>query len=376
METNPSLRSQNKPYRGLSFTKILFTIIFIGSLGLNGYLLYFQKDKMKYEVAKAPVVTREITRRANAEPAAAKTIAISETAALKSDSANQVSVKQASLPTSLSLNGKEVHFLRFKVENSLNYSVCKALPGKDCDKMSAYVSRILSWFLDMKTSMRAGDSLSMIYEVLPTEDRYKILKLTYVSGYASKTYEVNYYKSQDMKYGSYYSSDGVEIAPRIEDNQTPIRDYIEITSLPGEFREGKVRGHSGTDFKADIGTAVHATFDGTVSRVNWNFKMNGDCVEIEHPQKGIKTLYLHLNKVLVKRGDVVKQGQQIAESGNTGRSFAPHLHYEIQGLDDKKVIHSPFKSKFHQTYFREIPKENKEDYEKTVYNYDSMLQKS
>ncbi len=372
METNSSLRSKDKPYGGFSITKKLFTVLFIGSLGLNGYLLYFQKDKTKLEVArKIPVAAKT----ANAEPAA-KAMAVPETAALKSDSANQVSVKQASMTTTLSLNGKEVHFLRFKVENSLNYSVCKALPGKDCDKMSAYVSRVLSWFLDMKTSMRAGDSLSMIYEVLPTEDHYKVLKLTYVSGYANKTYEVNYYKRQDMKYGSYYSGEGVEIAPRIDDEQAPIRDYIEITSLPGEFREGKVHGHSGTDFKADIGTAVHATFDGTVSRVNWNFKMNGDCVEIEHPQKGVKTLYLHLNKVLVKSGDVVKQGQQIAESGNTGRSFAPHLHYEIQGLGDKKVIYSPFKTKYHQTYFREIPKENKEDYEKTVHLYDSMLQKS
>lgn len=362
MEISPSLKKQDKPYRSVSLAKKLFTVLFIGSLTLNGYLLYSQK--IKQSQATQPIQT------AHAEPASV------QASPQKPNSVHQATVTPASLPAPVSLNGKEVHFMQLKVENSLNYSVCKSIPGKDCDKLSAYISRILAWFLDMKTSMRNGDSLSMIYEVLPTEERFKILKLTYISGYANKTYEVIFYKGPDMKYGSYYNTGGVEIAPRIEDKQTPIKDYIEITSLPGEFREGKVHGHSGTDFKADVGTPVYATFSGTVVRVNWNFKMNGDCIEIEHPQTGIKTLYLHLSKVLVKPGTEVKQGQQIAESGNTGRSFAPHLHYEIQGLEKRKVIHSPFKSKYHQTYYRDIPGEDKADYEKTVGLYNSLLQKS
>lgn len=345
-------------------------MLFIGSLGLNGYLLYFQKDKIKsHLITQEPIVQTALAKQTEERAQIKPTV-------LKSESSAPAEITQVSLPPAVSLNGKEVHFLRLKVENSLNFSVCKALPGKDCEKMSAYISRILAWFLDIKTSMRNGDSLNLIYEVLPTEERYKVLRLSYTSGYANKTYEVNFYKGADMKYGAYYNPDGMEIAPRIEENQAPIKDYIEITSLPGEFREGKVRGHSGTDFKADVGTPVYAAFDGKVVRVNWNFKMNGDCVEIEHADKNVKTLYLHLSKVLIKPGTVVKQGQQIAESGNTGRSFAPHLHYEIQSLDKKKAIFSPFKSKFHQTYFKDIPSEDKGEYQKTVRLYDSILQKS
>ncbi|OGW19168.1 MAG: hypothetical protein A3K09_05265, partial [Nitrospinae bacterium RIFCSPLOWO2_12_FULL_47_7] len=285
MEINPSLKNQDKPYRSVSSAKKIFIALFIGSLGLNGYLLYFPKDKL----AAQQNIPAEI-KLAQAESATGQKN--------PANAARQTAVTQASLPSPVSLNGKEVHFLSLKIENSLNYSVCKSLPGKDCDKMSAYISRELAWFLDIKKSMRNGDVLSMIYEVLPTEDRYKILKLVYTSGYANKTYELNFYKGQNMKYGAYFSEDGMEIAPRIEDKQAPIKNYIEITSLPGEFREGKVHGHSGTDFKADIGTPVFAAFEGKVARVNWNFKMNGDCVEIEHTQTGVKTLYLHLNKVL------------------------------------------------------------------------------
>lgn len=371
MEIHPSLKHQDKPSRGFSPAKKLFTMFFIGSLGLNGYLLYFQKDKIKSHLTtQEPIIQTAIAK--NSEEA----IPIKTVAALKSESSALAELKQVSLAPAASLNGKEVHFLRLKIENSLNYSVCKALPGKDCEKMSAYIGRIMAWFLDIKSMMRNGDSLSLIYEALPTEERYKVLKLSYASGYANKTYEVNFHKSADMKYGAYFNPAGVEIAPRIEDNQAPIRDYIEITSLPGEFREGKVRGHSGTDFKAEVGTPIYAAFDGKVVRVNWNFKMNGDCVEIEHADKGVRTLYLHLSKVLIKPGTMVKQGQQIAESGNTGRSFAPHLHYEIQSLDKKKAIYSPFKSKFHQTYFKDIPSEEKAEYEKTVRLYDSIFQKS
>jgi len=109
------------------------------------------------------------------------------------------------------------------------------------------------------------------------------------------------------------------------------------------------------DFKAKVGTPVFTPFPGKVTRVNWNFKYNGDCIEIDHAKQGIKTVYLHLNKVVVKPGQVVKGGQKIGESGNTGRTFAPHLHYEIRHGKNKDKIYNPFKIKHHHTYHRKIP---------------------
>ena len=178
-----------------------------------------------------------------------------------------------------------------------------------------------------------------------------------------------------MKYGGYFDRKGKEIAQRIADKQSPIADYIEITSLPGDFRKGR-RGHSGTDFKAEVGAPVRSTFDGRITRTSWNVRANGYCIEIDHPGQGIKTRYLHLSRVLVKRGQYIKQGEVIAQSGNTGRTFAPHLHYEVLNRGKKKTIYNPFDFKYHKTYHREISSQETSDYQRVVRLYDSTLQQS
>ena len=220
--------------------------------------------------------------------------------------------------------------LKLKVRNSLNFTVCQEIKVKsECGPLTAYLGRLLAWFLDVNRNLRNGDILNVLYERLNNEGQIKILKLTFKSGYLGKTLEANFYHGIGIKYSGYFDRNGKEIAQRIEGKQSPIAEYIEITSLPGDFRKGR-RGHSGTDFKADVGTSIRATFDGRVTRTSWNVRANGYCIEIDHPRQEVKTRYLHLSRVLVKPGQYVKQGESIAESGNTGRSFAPHLHYEIR----------------------------------------------
>lgn len=90
--------------------------------------------------------------------------------------------------------------------------------------------------------------------------------------------------------------------------------------------------HSGIDFKVDIGTPVYATADGVVESAGYNKGSGyGHMVQLEH-NLGFKTVYAHLQKVLVKRGAFVHKGQQIGLSGNSGRSTGPHLHYEVRRL--------------------------------------------
>jgi murein DD-endopeptidase MepM/ murein hydrolase activator NlpD len=86
--------------------------------------------------------------------------------------------------------------------------------------------------------------------------------------------------------------------------------------------------HGGLDIAADRGTAVKAPADGTVSVASFNPEF-GNFIVIDHGQE-IKTLFGHLSKLLVTQGQAVTRGQMIAQSGNTGRSSGPHLHYEIQ----------------------------------------------
>lgn len=90
---------------------------------------------------------------------------------------------------------------------------------------------------------------------------------------------------------------------------------------------GGKRFHSGMDFTADIGTPVYATGKGKVVEADWK-QGYGMCVVIDHGY-GYRTLYAHLSEYVVKVGDVVKRGQEIAKVGNTGKSTGPHLHYEV-----------------------------------------------
>ncbi|HHY44773.1 MAG TPA: peptidoglycan DD-metalloendopeptidase family protein [Firmicutes bacterium] len=91
---------------------------------------------------------------------------------------------------------------------------------------------------------------------------------------------------------------------------------------------GYDRFHSGIDYAADYNVPIKAAESGRVifSGVNGGY---GNCVIIDHGG-GISTLYGHANKLLVKQGDVVVKGQQIALVGSTGLSTGPHLHFEVR----------------------------------------------
>jgi murein DD-endopeptidase MepM/ murein hydrolase activator NlpD len=86
--------------------------------------------------------------------------------------------------------------------------------------------------------------------------------------------------------------------------------------------------HPGIDFAAKIGTKVKATADGKVILAGWD-DTYGNLVGIDHGN-GYVTYYGHNLKNLVNVGDSVHRGEVIALSGNSGRSSAPHLHYEIR----------------------------------------------
>lgn len=88
------------------------------------------------------------------------------------------------------------------------------------------------------------------------------------------------------------------------------------------------RMHKGIDIAAPIGTPVVAAAPGEVIFSGWNSGGYGNLVKIKH-EDGSMTLYGHNNRLLVRSGQYVDQGQQIAEMGSTGRSTGPHLHFEI-----------------------------------------------
>ena len=112
--------------------------------------------------------------------------------------------------------------------------------------------------------------------------------------------------------------------------------------------------HSGMDFSAKTGTPIYATGDGKVSKVRKSRRGYGNHVTIDHGY-GYKTLYAHMTKYIVCKGQKVKRGEVIGYVGSTGTSVAPHLHYEVH-KDGRKINPVNF-------YYNDL---NPEEYEKML----------
>ncbi|HEX4583290.1 MAG TPA: M23 family metallopeptidase [Burkholderiaceae bacterium] len=91
---------------------------------------------------------------------------------------------------------------------------------------------------------------------------------------------------------------------------------------------GEYTMHTGIDFAAPSGTAIFAAAGGVVASAEHHPEF-GNVVRIDHGY-GLSTLYAHTSRILVKAGDIVRNGQQIALVGATGRATGPHLHFEVR----------------------------------------------
>jgi len=112
--------------------------------------------------------------------------------------------------------------------------------------------------------------------------------------------------------------------------------------------------HTGMDFSAKSGTPIYATGDGKIAKVRRSRRGYGNHVIINHGY-GYKTLYAHMKKYAVKKGQKVQRGEVIGYVGSTGTSVAPHLHYEVH-KDGRKINPVNF-------YFNDL---NPEEYEKML----------
>lgn len=101
-----------------------------------------------------------------------------------------------------------------------------------------------------------------------------------------------------------------------------------VTSHYG-YRPRFGRNHKGVDLRAAMGDTVRAAFDGKVRLTKFERSGFGFYVIVRH-ENGLETVYGHLSRFLVQPDQVVKAGQPIALSGNTGRSTGPHLHFETR----------------------------------------------
>lgn len=244
--------------------------------------------------------------------------------------------------------------LSVEIRGSVNRTLQEAVGRKVGDPLAQVTGRLLVWWVDLSRDLRRGDSLRLVYE-LPEGAEPVIHALSYTSQKFGRTYEAFRFQPPGAEFARYYDREGREVELRLE--RSPIERYEQITSL---LKDG--RGHAGVDFKAPVGVPIVAPWGGVVTRTNFNQRINGRCVEIEDA-KGRRFLFLHLSEVAeeMRPGARVARGQLVGFSGNTGRSTAPHLHYQIMSkagrvLDPMKE-HPTFRvslDRAHLPAFREV----------------------
>lgn len=192
--------------------------------------------------------------------------------------------------------------------------------GDQGDALAAAYARLFVWELDLRRDLQKGDSVEVIWRPHPTAV-VEVLAARFHSRKLGKTLEAWRWQPPGQAFATYWDATGRGVERRLSGG--PIQHYEQITALLKDRPK-----HKGMDFKAPVGAEVFSPANATVTRTNWNWSANGNCVELQFDDGHIAKL-LHLSENKVEAGQRVTKGQVIALSGNTGRSTAPHLHYEL-----------------------------------------------
>jgi murein DD-endopeptidase MepM/ murein hydrolase activator NlpD len=270
------------------------------------------------------------------------------------------SAKTRSSTTAQSTSKGGPQYVTVTVDTSLEKALADKL-GRDLGTpLSQVANRVLVWWIDVQKDLRRGDKVELVYEPKDNEDP-QLDAVWFTSGKLGKTVAAVGYRTSSAAYPRFYADDGTEVELRLEDS--PIEQYEQITSRLNDGRR-----HKGVDFKTPVGTEVRSPFDGVVVRKNWG-RRNGNCIELEDSQSGRHAKFLHLDSIEgpVASGARVKKGQLIAHSGNTGRSMAPHLHYQLE-VGGRPV--DPFR--IHKTWRAKLPPEEAEKAKAMLVRYSEL----
>lgn len=186
--------------------------------------------------------------------------------------------------------------------------------------VAAQVARLLRWRGDIIKNVQPNDRIHLLYE--PGEEP-ELVALSYQGAQIT----LRAYRFEDGGgIARYFDEDGTLVEPRLLDPPTA---YVQITETVQRGR-GK-RRHFGVDLKAPEGTPVTSPRPARVSRINWSTRVNGQCIELVYSD-GTYARFLHLLEVdaAIARGARIEAGTTIGKVGSTGRSSAPHLHYDLR----------------------------------------------
>ncbi len=197
------------------------------------------------------------------------------------------------------------------------------------DAVAVQIAEMFSGDIDFHRALRKGDRFSVVYETLEADGEPlrtgRVLSAEFVN--AGKTYQAMWFQEPGTK-GGYYALDGTST------RRAYLSSPVEFSRVSSGFAMrfhpilNKWRAHLGVDYAAPTGTAVRTVGDGVVefAGVQNGF---GNVIFIKHAS-GHSTVYAHLSRIGVKRGQKVSQGDRIGAVGATGWATGPHLHFEFR----------------------------------------------
>jgi murein DD-endopeptidase MepM/ murein hydrolase activator NlpD len=207
------------------------------------------------------------------------------------------------------------------------------------DAVAVQIAEIFSGDIDFHRALRKGDRFSVVYETLEADGEAmrtgRVLSAEFVN--SGKTLQAMWFNdvataspatSLATAKGAYYTLDGQSL------RRAYLASPMEFSRISSGFKMRfhpilqTWRAHLGVDYAAPTGTAVRSVGDGVVefAGVQNGF---GNVVFVKH-RNNHTTVYAHLSRIAVKRGQSVAQGQTVGAVGSTGWATGPHLHFEFR----------------------------------------------
>ena len=197
------------------------------------------------------------------------------------------------------------------------------------DTVTRQLADVFSGQIDFHRALRKGAVFSVVYETLEAEGEPlrtgRLLSAEITND--KKTYDAVWFQEPGQK-GAYYTMSGDSLRRAFLASPVP---YSRRTSGFG-MRQHPIlhtqRAHTGVDYAAPTGTPVMTVADGVVVESSYQGAY-GNMVVVQHNARQ-STVYAHLSRMQVKRGQTIKQGDIIGAVGTTGLSTGPHLHFEFR----------------------------------------------
>ena len=198
------------------------------------------------------------------------------------------------------------------------------------DSVASQLADIFAGDIDFHRALRKGDRFSVVYEALEADGETirsgRVLSAEFVNN--GKTHQAMWFKEAGAKEGGYFNADGVSL------RRAYLASPLAFSRVTSGFKMRfhpilqTWRAHLGVDYAAPTGTPVRSVGQGIVDVAGTQGGF-GNVVMVKHAN-GHTTVYAHLSRIQVKKGQSVAQGQTLGLVGATGWATGPHLHFEFR----------------------------------------------